>query len=236
MKRSVISLGCLGLAMFLIPTVSAGQSLADIARAEREKQNQQGKKPAKVYTNEDVAKAKAEPGEQTTATGETSGNTITAVTRDGRTVRVAPAGDTDLIFMATWCPHSEHLKQVLKDARTRPYFANQKLVFLFSDEWQHIKSSVEKSAKSQNIPDDEVAAELERLKSQSGTPYVYDTQFLDGLPGPYYFCFLPSKVDGFPTVLSASGYTTNWTAWLIDDRNMPQDLETKVEEDHKPKP
>lgn len=240
MKTRMLSFVSLAFILLFLPALTAGQDLAAIARAQKEqkeKEAKEGKKSAKVYTTDDVKRQEAAAGPQTASPPgeESSGNTILAFTKDGRTIRLAPGGDTDVIFMATWCPHSQHLKQLLNDPRTRPYFAKQKLVFLFADEWHHIKSSAEETAKRENVPAEEVAAELERMKSEGGSPYLYDAKFLDDLPGQHYFCSLPSQVNGFPMVVSTThGYTYNWNTWLIDDRNMPEELVDKLADQYDP--
>jgi len=123
---------------------------------------------------------------------------------------------------------------MLTDARTKPYIANRKLVFLFSnDEWKRVKSSLEKSAASENASQQDVANELARLKEKAGSPYVTNPSFLDGLPGPTYFCPIPAKVDGFPRVLSLSGYKDR-NLWLANERNMPVEMVNKVSDEYDP--
>jgi glutaredoxin len=235
MNKRIRTLLGLALVFLCLPTFTAGQDLGALARAQKEqKQDKEGKKSSKVYTNEDVKSSDAAVQPTSPAGTGTTDKTIAAFTKDGQTVRLAPDDTTDLIFMATWCPHSKHLKQLLNDSRTQSYLAHKKLVFLFADEWHKIKSTAEKTAKSQNISDEDLAAQLEEMKAAGGSPYLYDPKFLDDLPGQHYFCTLPSQVDGFPTVLSTHGFTTNWSAWLADERSMPVELVNQLADRYDP--
>lgn len=68
-KRVVLA--SLGLSLILLASTAAAQSLGDVARQQKEKQGKQTKKPAKVYTNENMPARP--PGEgPTAATGITS--------------------------------------------------------------------------------------------------------------------------------------------------------------------
>jgi hypothetical protein len=238
MNKRILTLLGLALVFLCLPTVTAGQDLGALARAQKEqkeKQDKEGKKSSKAYTNDDVKSSDAAVQQTSPAGTGTTDKSIAAFTKDGQTVRLAPDDATDLIFMATWCPHSKHLKQLLHDSRTQPYLAHKKLVFLFADEWHAIKSTAEKTAKSQNISDEDLAAQLEQMKAAGGSPYLYDSKFLDDLPGQHYFCILPSQVDGFPTVLSTHGFTDQWSAWLANERSMPLELVNQLHDRYDPR-
>jgi hypothetical protein len=234
----------LSVALILLfsPLIGAAQSLGDLARAQKDKQNQSAKKTAKVYTNDDFPAGNAplataaQPAQRVaSATNpQPSVPTITAETSDGQSVQLGPDNGTDLIFMATWCPHSTALKNIINDPRTRPYWANKKLIFLFSNnEWGRVESYLKDMAKSGRISEDDIPAKLEQLKSKAGSPYVTDPAFLNDLPGDYYFCSTPKEVTGYPTALSVRGYT-NKLNWLIRDLKMPQELAQQLEDQYDP--
>jgi hypothetical protein len=231
-----------GLILLFATSYAAAQSLGDVARDQKDKQNQGAKKPPKVYTNDDFPDGNAEPAQPahpahptvSAARPQLSVPTITAETSDGRSVQLKPDNGTDLIFMATWCPHSMALKNIINDPRTRTYWANKKLVFLFSkNEWGRIESYLKDMAKSGKIPENEIPAKLEQLKSKAGSPYVTDPAFLNDLPGEYYFCFRPKEVSGYPTALSVLGYT-NKLNWLIRDLKMPRPLAQQIDDQYDP--
>jgi hypothetical protein len=232
----------LSVALILLfsPLIGAAQSLGDLARAQKAKQNQTTKKTAKVYSNDDFPNGNAEPAEvpQPAHPGVSATRplpsvpTITAETSDGRSVQLGPDNGTDLIFMATWCPHSTALKNIINDPRARTYWASKKLVFLFSkNEWGRVESYLEDMAKSGKISENEIPAKLEELKSKAGSPYVTDPAFLNDLPGEYYFCSRPKEVAGYPTVLSVRGYTDRLN-WLIRDLAMPEPLAQQLEDQY----
>jgi hypothetical protein len=234
-----------GLILLFATSYAAAQSLGDVARDQKDKQNQSAKKTAKVYTNDDFPDGNAEPAEPAQPTHpahpavsatrpQPSVPTITAEASDGRSVQLKPDNGTDLIFMATWCPHSTALKNIINDPRTRTYWANKKLVFLFSkNEWGRVESYLKDMAKSGKISENEIPAKLEQLKSKAGSPYVTNPAFLNDLPGEYYFCFRPKEVSGYPTALSVLGYT-NKLNWLIRDLKMPRPLAQQIDDQYDP--
>ena len=242
MKTRRIAWSSVGLVLLFTTPFGAAQSLGDLARAQKDKQNQSAKKTAKVYTNDDVPAGNAEPAAvaqpahpAVSATRpQPSVPTITAETSDGRSVQLGPDNGTDLIFMATWCPHSTALKNIINDPRTRTYLANKKLVFLFSkNEWGRVESYLKDMAKSGRISENEIPAKLEELKGKAGSPYVTDPAFLNDLPGEYYFCSRPKEVTGYPTALSVRGYTDKLN-WLIRDLQMPKPLAQQLEDQYDP--
>ncbi|HLY62926.1 MAG TPA: hypothetical protein VKV95_19445 [Terriglobia bacterium] len=237
----------LGLILSLTSSLGAAQSLADIARATREDQNKGGKKPAKIFTNEDLPEHKTKSGQSSdappTSTGPdtpsvpTPANYIfTVESRSGNKIDVAPDAKTDLVFMGTWCQYSKQLKDVLNDPRSHPYWADRKLIFLFSNnEWARANSRLEKMARNGDFPEAEIPAKLEELKKEAGSPYVIDPSFLDNLPGDAYFVSVPTEVQtaGWPTILSTKGYVDRGE-WLVRQLKMPVDEFKKVSGDHDP--
>lgn len=237
----------LGLIMALTASFAASQSLADIARATKENQNKQGKKPAKVFTNEDLPEHKVSPGQASDAPPTSTGPetpsvptpanyTFTVESRSGNKVQVAPNAKTDLVFMGTWCQYSKQLKEMLNDPRSHPYLADRKLIFLFSnDEWARAKPRLEKMAKNGDFPETEIPAKLEELKKEAGSPYVIDPSFLDNLPGDAYFVSVPTEVQaaGWPTVLSTKGYIDRGE-WLVYGLKMPVEEYKKIGRGHDP--
>jgi len=221
--------------LLLAASGGIAQSLGDVARAQKEKQTQGTKKTAKVYTNGDFPSGNAEPEQPTpaspTALSETSlpepVPTVRADTPDGGSVALSPDRWTDLIFMATWCPHSQALKDFLNDPQARPYWAKKKLVFLFSkNEWGREKADLQDLAKSGKISESAIPGLLEQMKRKAGSPYVLHPTFLDDIPGDYYFCAIPKEVKGYPEVLSARGYVDR-AVWLTQDLRIPSELYEK---------
>src|SRR5271169_1538346 len=212
------------------------QSLGDLARAQKEKQSKEEKKPAKVYTNEDLPASK--PGSGTTSNSSSSspasGHTITATNKDGASVELAPDEKTDLIFMATWCPHSKALKEMLNDSRMRPYWAGRKLVFLYSnDEWARVKPDLDELVKNGKLAENDKQAQLDRWKRDVGSTYVLEPTALGDLPGDYYFCSIPDQVTGYPEALSVQGYNDRYI-WISQVLKVPAELSNKLSDQYEP--
>ncbi len=235
-----------GLILWFATCNAAAQSLGDLAREQKDKQSQGAKKPAKVYTNEDFPDSDTEPAEAAQPAQPTHSSvsapklqppvpTITAESIAGRSVQLKPDDGTDLIFMATWCPHSVALKKILNDPRARIYWTNKKLVFLFSkNEWGRVESSLRDLAKSGKIREDEIPAKLEEFKNKVGSRYVTNPAFLSDLPGEHYFCVRPREVTGYPRALSVLGYIDKLN-WLIRDLKMPRELAQQLDDQYDPR-
>jgi hypothetical protein len=244
MKARGIPWLSLGLILLFTAPFGAAQSLGDVARAQKDKQNQ-GAKKTKVYTNDDFPEGTAEPAEATQpgqpAHPAVSGTrpqpsvpTITGTTINGGSFQLQPDNGTDLIFMATWCPHSAAFKNIINDPQTRTYWTNKKLVFLFSrNEWGREESDLKDMAKSGKVSEKDIPALLDQMKSKAGSPYVTDPAFLNDLPGEYYFCSMPKEVTGYPAVLSMSGYMSRMD-WLVKDLKMPETLAQQLEDQYDP--
>ncbi len=236
---------CLSMGILLLVVAPWGiaQSLGDVARAEKEKKDTGTKKPAKVYTNDDFPKGHVEPTQAAMpvkpgsprASSSFKVPTISAETPSGWSAPLSPEKGTDLIFMATWCPHSKGLKEILNDPRSRPYWAESKLVFLFAkNEWWREKLDLEDMAKEGKIRESDVPVLLERLKTKAGSPNVMDPKFLDDLPGDYYyFSTVPKELPGYPTALSVHGYA-NRKDWLVKEHKMPEELFLKLMDEYDP--
>jgi len=215
---------------------AVAQSLGDLARAQKEKQSKEEKKPAKVYTNEDLPASKSGSGSSSPApsNSQIAGLTITAITKDGASVQLSPDEKTDLIFMATWCPHSKALKDMLNDSRMRPYWAGRKLVFLYSnDEWSRVKSELDDLVKRGKLEAGDKQAQLDRWKRDAGSPYVLEPAALGNLPGNYYFCSVPDEVTGFPEALSVQGYNDRYI-WISQVLKVPNELSNKLSGQYEP--
>jgi len=233
----------MGILLLVVAPWGIAQSLGDAARAEKEKQNSGTKKATKVYTNDDFPSAHVEPAQPATSLKPGSlkpGSafqvpTISAETGTGWSVPLSPDKGTDLIFMATWCPHSKALKEILNDPRSRPYWTETKLVFLFSkDEWWREKRDLDDMAKKGKIKESDVPTLLERLKAEAGSPNVMNPKFLDDLPGDhYYFSSIPKELPGYPTALTVHGYA-NRMDWLVKEHKMPEQLFLKLRDEYDP--
>ena len=122
--------------------------------------------------------------------------------KDGNQQNVPIDCDTDVFYMATWCPYSKELKDDLKGGKYS-YLGQRKFVFVFSNEL----SIVEKEMRDGGFPESKIKSKLAEMKLQPSWERVFDQKFLDDLPGKYYFVESdPSEVHAFPTVYSNGKY------------------------------
>jgi len=143
---------------------------------------------------------------------------------DGHTIVLQLDNKTDAIYMATWCPHSKALKQILKDPSMQPYLTNRKLTFLFGkEEWKQVESELKDMAKEGELPLSQVQARLSQLMRRSGSEYVFDPKFFTDLPGTAYYTAIPVEVKAYPTVRVGDSYPGTAT-WLLDRLGVPATL------------
>jgi hypothetical protein len=238
MKRKTSLLIILAIIGLWAAPLGVAQSSGDSAAAQKDKQDAKTKKPARVFTNDDFPSGNSTPPQTSEKPGAPGSSsevpTIYAETSNGFTVPLSPGAGTDIIFMATWCKHSKGLKEMLNDPQSKPYLANDKLVFVFSsNEWGEEKYDLEEMAKKGQIPESKIPAILEQMKKEAGSTKVMEPNFLSDLPGDYYFALPPKEVEGFPWVLTAHGYVGE-TPWLLNDRKIPAALYQKLVDQYDP--
>lgn len=152
--------------------------------------------------------------DSTTTTTKTPTISIAAQSVNGESKLVQADAGTDIVFMATWCPHSKALKEILSDSRLKPYLANRRIDFLFGDEWPTIEKKLKEMADAGKFPSSQIPAKLAKLRKHSGHPLVFDPLFFQNLPGSAYTCTLPAHVNSFPQVATNDGYQKT-TSWLV---------------------
>ncbi len=129
------------------------------------------------------------PAKVSTAPASESGEPgiLSAFDGYGRQVSITVGEDTALIAMATWRPYSKKLARFLSDPDVARRMQHLNLVFVFKDEWPYIKNWLGKSVKNGRLTQEEADKRLERYKEKSEGKIVYDTDFLNNLPGKHYF-------------------------------------------------
>jgi hypothetical protein len=143
-------------------------------------------------------------------------------------------GDSDIIYMATWCPYSKQLKSFLTDPRVKEYTAKRKLQFVFEEsEWPTIKKHLERDAAGMGISKAETPSILRSMKLKARNAQVMEPSFLRGLPGAHYFAKGEMGVNSFPTVASG-GNTMNRMDWISSVLDIPDDLVEKVMDKYDP--
>ena len=94
----------------------------------------------------------------------------------GRLVTVAADRKNLLIVMATWCPHSEALAQLLSGGARR-MTEHWTLNFVFGDEWPSVKRQLLEVAKEDNLSAGDVERRYAELRRVSGDPRLYRVGF-----------------------------------------------------------
>jgi hypothetical protein len=132
-----------------------------------------------------------------------AGESKTLYVSDGDTT----FGRTKVFAVASWCPHTKSFIRAISDAQVKAELAEYDLNFVLeSDEWPTVRPQIQAAAKAGELPTGmTVDKAIERMKAKAGNGPLVDPEFLDTLPGSYYF--LPkgyALAAGFPSVYSAS--------------------------------
>jgi hypothetical protein len=110
--------------------------------------------------------------------------------------------------------HTNSFVRALNDPQVKRDLKSFELVFVLdSDEWRDVRGNLKGAAvdgKYQGIPIDKLLA---RLKENAGNGPVFDPEFLDTLPGRYYFMTLDEGVE-FPNVYSNGKFSDHAMNWV----------------------
>ena len=128
----------------------------------------------------------------------------------GQRTVITVRGNTVLFAMATWCPYSKKFVRFLNDPSVSSKMQNLNLIFVFKDEWPHIKKQLDKSVGENGVTQKQVDAQLERYKEQAKGKVIYNPAFTRDLPGMHFFATPAATKLGqifpntIPTVYSPS--------------------------------
>jgi hypothetical protein len=156
-------------------------------------------------------------------------STLTVQDADGNAIDLKIGSSDKVVAVASWCPHTKSFIQAISDPRVRRELRRYHWIFLFeSDEWTSVKGQLGDGP--------EAAAQLAMLKERAGDGPLFDPEFLDGLPGDFYF-FRPGyrqKDFGFPSLYSTEQgrFTEHPVNWLADKSERAVELYLKFEKDN----
>jgi hypothetical protein len=117
--------------------------------------------------------------------------------------------NTQIVSVASWCPHSHSFVRAISDPRVKRELRHKKWVFIMeADEWPAVRRQLDELASDPTYHGPSPADQVRRLKERAGGGGVFDPGFLDTLPGDLYFfptSFLQSDPPlAFPSLYSAS--------------------------------
>jgi hypothetical protein len=136
-------------------------------------------------------------------------------------------GPTDkVVAVASWCPHTKSFVRAISDPSVRQELKAYKWTFVLeSDEWPAVRSQLE--------GEKDIDDQIRRLKARAGNGPLFDPEFLDTLPGKFYY-FPPGyrqKDFGFPSTYSVElkRFDKNPVVWLATKSRRAIDLYFKFE-------
>ncbi len=160
---------------------------------------------------------------------------ISARDRRGKKTSITADSETAVFAVATWCSYSQRFINYLNDPNISGKMDGINLVFLFNDEWPHIKKNLDKSVKKGKLTPAQASEQLKYLKKKAKGKMVYDPSFMKGLPSEYYFA---PDLDGdwkdifpkaFPVAFSPSNDNfdhsiAQWIRSQFEDEEATQDF------------
>jgi hypothetical protein len=140
---------------------------------------------------------------------------------DGNAKDIALSSTTSILYMATWCPHSKALKQMLNDPTVRSAMAGQKVVAIFGrGEWKEVRSQLSDAVKAGEYTQQEYQTISRNLAIKEKQSMFFDPSFFDDLTVPTYIGAIPSKAGGYPSAqVNSSFYAAS--EWLNKQLNIP---------------
>jgi hypothetical protein len=140
---------------------------------------------------------------------------------DGGEHEVTLDPQTSVIYMATWCPHSQALKQMLNDPSMQPYEKSHKLIFVFGrHEWRQFNRELQDAVKQGVYTKDQAAEITQKVRKRAHGSIFFDPSFFDDLPGDAYIGDIPSLTHGFPSARVQDRFAAAST-WMQADLQMP---------------
>ena len=128
--------------------------------------------------------------------------TLIVTDPNGVAVVLHPNDRTKVFAVASWCPHTLSFVRAISDPQATEDLKPYKLVFVLeSDEWPTVRANVKELEVDGKINGLSLDQAMAKLKKNAGNGPVFDPEFLDKLPGPYYFMTMTKGV-AFPDIYS----------------------------------
>jgi hypothetical protein len=117
------------------------------------------------------------------------------------TVELQASDHTKIFGVASWCPHTKSFIRVLNDPIVKEELKPYEFIFVLqADEWPDVQKNLEDEAVNGKVEGMPIAKAMGILKKRAGNAPIFDPEFVDGLPGRYYFLPAVTEVaSGFQT-------------------------------------
>ncbi len=152
----------------------------------------------------------------------------------GQRMPIIVRDNTVLFALATWCPYSKKLVRFLNNPSIAREMKHLELIFIFEDEWPHIKQGIDESVGKGGLTQKQADEQLQYYKKKAEGKIVYNPAFIKNLPGKHYFAtsgatklqkIFPKKI---PRVYSSSQKdfdqgVKKWLGIQFDDRKGTRD-------------
>ena len=142
--------------------------------------------------------------ESLVSTSEFSTSEFTVFNKSGEPINLMVDNNTHVCIMATWCPYSKQLKDILNDSVSDVYIKDRRLVFLFAEEWPSVESQINDLVEAGEYTQEEAEELIVALKTRANWGPLFDESFLADLQGDHYYLQDESGIEwtSFPDCYS----------------------------------
>ena len=144
-----------------------------------------------------------------------------------------------LVFaMATWCPHSKELKQLINNPHIKANLDKVRIIFIFdSNEWPTVEAQLNQMVKDGDFTQQQAEQKLLQLKKRAGGSNLFDPTFLLDLGHEFYRLpgNSPVEIPSVPSLYSTvKGKFGGWTPNVFLPFCNAEDINAAMAEVYKP--
>lgn len=154
---------------------------------------------------------------------------VTALREDGSAFPVAIGSKTLAIAVASWCPHSHSLVELLRDEEVKRFISDVELIFFVSDEGKKVRSAISEAITSGRLTEVEASTILKAIDTASpGKPYLHDSGWVHSLPGAWYVVDDAAMPNSIPRSYKGDSFEGEPIQYLKDLPSTPDALIEKT--------
>jgi hypothetical protein len=132
---------------------------------------------------------------------------------EGHAIALTIRPNDKVIAVASWCPHTKSFIRAISDSIVREELKAYNWIFVLeSDEWPAVRAQLRGQ-------EQDVERQMSQFRTRAGNGPVFDPEFLDSLPGKFYYLPPGYRQErlGFPSTYSSEltrfeGQPAKWLA------------------------
>jgi hypothetical protein len=146
--------------------------------------------------------------------------------------------DHCLVFaMATWCPHSKELKELINNPHVKANLDKVRIIFIFgNNEWPEVEAELNQMVQDGDMSQQQAEQKLLQLKKRAGGSNLFNPLFLLDLGHEFYRLppNSPVQIPSVPTLYSTTkGKFGGWTPEVFLQFCTAEDINAAISEVYK---